>query len=98
MPSTEQMPLGVNKIGEDRVEIQEGLGETTILDLKTAKLRLENIKQQKDAFTNQELWQKQIDASKRAVALLEQADSNKKETVGSKIGNVFKKVRAGLIK
>ncbi len=70
MPSFEQMPIRVNKLGEDKVEIQEMPGESRVLDLATAKQRLDNLQREKNNFTNPEMWQKQINATKEAIVLL----------------------------
>ena len=98
MLNMEQMPLGVSKLGEDRVEIEEGLGETSVLGLETAKLRLENLRKQEDTFTDPRAWQARVDAAERAVALLEQADNNKKENGKLKIADIVKRAAAMLIK
>jgi hypothetical protein len=92
------MPLRVNKRGEDRVEIEGGLGETSVVDLEIAKQRLENLKNQKNSFVDQNSWRARVDAAERAVALLDQADRDKKKSGGLKMINVIKKAAAMLIK
>jgi hypothetical protein len=98
MPSIEQISLGVKKLGENRVEIEEGLGQRAVLDLNSAKLRLENLRKQEDTFADPRAWRARVDATERAVALLEQADGNKKVNGKLKITDVVKRAAAMLIK
>ncbi len=65
------MPTRVNKLGEDKIEIQEMPGESSVLDLATAKQRLESLQREKNNFVNPEMWQKQTNATKKAIAPLE---------------------------
>ena len=93
MPSTEQIPERVFKVGENKVEIQGGLmGDSVTLSLKDANQRLENLHKQKGNFASQEAWQKQIDVTKEAIAMLGGVDTSKKVKSESKIANFFKKV------
>jgi len=93
MLNSEQIPLAVSELGEGRVEIEEGLGEKIILDLASAKQRLENLQNQKDNFANQASWQKQITAAEKAIAMLEGADGNKEGRGKSTMLNIVNKVR-----
>lgn len=70
MPGTEQLFEKVSKIGDDKVQIEEGLGEKYVLGLKDAKVRLKNLKKQKNNFASQEIWQRKIDVTEKAIAML----------------------------
>lgn len=70
MPGTEQLFERVSKIGDDKVRIEEGLGEKYVLGLKDAKARLKNLKKQQNNFASPEIWQRKIDVTKKAIAML----------------------------
>ena len=93
MPSTEQMPPRVNKLGEDRVEIQDTLGESSVIDLKTAKQRLENLQREKNNFASQEMWQKQINVTKETIALLGGDEGGEEGEEKSAIAKIIGKVK-----
>lgn len=93
MPGTEQMPPRVNKLGEDRVEIQDTLGESSVIDLKTAKQRLENLQREKNNFVSQEMWQKQINVTKETIALLGGDEGDEEGEEKSAIAKIIGKVK-----
>lgn len=90
MPSSEHLPLRVDKVGEDEVKIQEGLGESIVIDLKTAKQRLENLKKKKSDFASEEMWRKQVAVTREAIALLGGED---KSTIAKIAGKVKEMLR-----
>jgi len=92
MLDSEQIPLGFTKLREDQVEIEEGLGEKSVLNLASAKQRLENLQNQRSSFASQQSWKKQIDVTERAIAILEGADGDKERKGRSTIANFFNKV------
>ena len=96
MPSPELFPKRVFEHGDDRVEIENGLGETIILDLASAQQRLKNLQNEKNNFANKKVWNNQINATKKAIAFLERAESNKGAGREPKITEMIRKVKKKL--